>query len=182
MMPTASWYSATVGILPSLDVMAANSALAKNTLVFLPKRLGKLRVLVDTKDIKSADKRWNWVRRGAPVVIEIGPRDMTNGVVTFMRRDQLRDGDKVRSHSMARDRFVSEAAQLLTEIQVRLYSEAKTRLDGNIKTAADDPDHNLCQDVVNTKKAAAVATQDENDANVTLMDALLLIQKAAGYE
>jgi prolyl-tRNA synthetase len=94
----------------------------------------RLRVLVDTKDIKSADKRWNWVRRGAPVVIEIGPRDMTNGVVTFMRRDQLRDGDKVRSHSMARDRFVSEAAQLLTEIQVRLYSEAKTRLDGNIKT------------------------------------------------
>ena len=34
----------------------------------------RLRVLVDTKDIKSADKRWNWVRRGAPIIVEIGPR------------------------------------------------------------------------------------------------------------
>ena len=43
----AAWYSATVGMWPSLDAIAANSALAKNTLVFLPKRLGKLRVDVD---------------------------------------------------------------------------------------------------------------------------------------
>ena len=45
--PMASWYSATVGMWPSLDAIAVNSALAKNTLVFLPKRLGKLRVLVE---------------------------------------------------------------------------------------------------------------------------------------
>jgi prolyl-tRNA synthetase len=93
-----------------------------------------IRVAVDKKDIKSADKRWNWVRRGAPVIIEIGPRDMANGAITYMRRDQLRDGDKVRSHSVSRDQFVAEAAQLLTAIQVRLFSEGKTRLDSNIRS------------------------------------------------
>jgi prolyl-tRNA synthetase len=93
---------------------------------------GHIRVALDTKDIKSADKRWNWVRRGAPIIIEIGPRDMAGGNVTFMRRDQLRDGDKVRSHAMEKERFVAAAPQLLTEIQVRLYREAKTRLDSNI--------------------------------------------------
>ena len=93
-----------------------------------------IRVVLDTKDIKSADKRWNWVRRGAPVIVEIGPRDVANGQVTYMRRDQLRDGDKVRSHGIARAQFVAEAAQLLTEIQVRLFAEAKTRLDSNIRS------------------------------------------------
>jgi prolyl-tRNA synthetase len=94
----------------------------------------RIRVQLDTKDIKSADKRWNWVRRGAPIIVEIGPRDMANGQVTYMRRDLLRDGDKVRSHSAPRDGFVAGAAQLLTEIQVRLFAEAKTRLDSNIES------------------------------------------------
>jgi prolyl-tRNA synthetase len=94
----------------------------------------RIRVLVDKKDTKSADKRWNWVRRGAPIIAEIGPRDVASGQVTFMRRDQLRDGDKVRSHGVSREQFVAEAAQVLTAIQVRLFAEAKTRLDSNIKS------------------------------------------------
>src|SRR5215510_11833517 len=53
-----------------------------------------IRVLVDLRPVKSAEKRWNWVRRGAPVIAEIGGRDAAGGNVTFMRRDALRDGDK----------------------------------------------------------------------------------------
>src|SRR5215471_8561121 len=34
-----------------------------------------LRAHLDIKKIKSAEKRWNWVRRGAPIILEIGPRD-----------------------------------------------------------------------------------------------------------
>ena len=54
---------------------------------------------------RSAEKRWNWVRRGAPVIVEIGPRDAAGGQVTFMRRDALRDGDKVKSHNAAARRL-----------------------------------------------------------------------------
>src|SRR5471030_3067110 len=46
-----------------------------------------LRAHLDIKKIKSAEKRWNWVRRGAPIIIEIGPRDAAGGVVSYMRRD-----------------------------------------------------------------------------------------------
>jgi prolyl-tRNA synthetase len=97
---------------------------------------GPIRVALDTKDIKSADKRWNWVRRGAPLILEIGPRDVAGGNVSYMRRDQLRDGDKVRSHAMEKDKLVAEAPQILTDIQVRLYREARTRLDSNVHTGA----------------------------------------------
>ncbi len=92
-----------------------------------------VRAFIDTKKIKSAEKRWNWVRRGAPVILEIGPRDAAAGQVTYMRRDSLRDGDKVRSIPMARQDFIENAVQLLTEIQAGLYAEAKARLDNNIK-------------------------------------------------
>ena len=84
------------------------------------------------KQVKSAEKRWNWVRRGAPIIVEIGGRDASGGNVTFMRRDRLRDGDKVVSHTLPRAAFIAEAPALLEEIQGELYAEAKARLDGNI--------------------------------------------------
>jgi prolyl-tRNA synthetase len=95
------------------------------------KALG-IRVLVDLKATKSAEKRWGWVRRGAPVIVEIGGRDAAGGNVTFMRRDHLRDGDKVASHTKPRDEFVAGARALLDDIQASLYAEAKARLDANI--------------------------------------------------
>jgi prolyl-tRNA synthetase len=91
-----------------------------------------IRVLTDTKPIKSAEKRWNWVRRGAPVIVEIGGRDAAGGNVTYMRRDKLRDGDKVASHTTPRAEFVGGAQALLEDIQAQLFAEAKARLDGNI--------------------------------------------------
>ena len=93
-----------------------------------------IRVLLDKKPLKSADKRWNWVRRGAPIIVEIGPRDAANGVVTFMRRDALRDGDKVASHALPRAEFIAAAPSLLAEIQAGLHAEAKARLEANIRT------------------------------------------------
>ncbi len=84
--------------------------------------------------MRSADKRWEWVRRGAPIIVEVGPRDAAGGQVTFMRRDLLRDGDKVISHALARDAFIAAAPGMLTEIQGALYDEAKARLAANIRT------------------------------------------------
>jgi prolyl-tRNA synthetase len=94
----------------------------------------RLRVLVDKRATKSADKRWNWVRRGAPIIVEIGARDAASGTVTFMRRDALRDGDKVKSQALAKDEFVAKVPAMLAEIQVKLFEEAKARLAANIRT------------------------------------------------
>lgn len=96
------------------------------------------RAFLDTKKIKSAEKRWNWVRRGAPVIVEIGPRDAASGQVTFMRRDDLRDGDKVRSHAMDRANFTGGIVKLLTDIQDSLFTTAKARLDANIRRGVTD--------------------------------------------
>ncbi len=94
----------------------------------------RLRVLVDTRSGRSAEKRWTWVRRGAPIIVEIGPRDAAGNVVTFMRRDELREGDKIRSHNFQREAFIGTVGAMLTDIQATLFREAKAMLDKNIVT------------------------------------------------
>jgi prolyl-tRNA synthetase len=94
----------------------------------------RLRALLDKRGQRSADKRWEWVRRGAPIIVEVGPRDAAGGQVTFMRRDALRDGEKIASTSLSRDDFIAQAPAMLAEIQANLFNEAKARLDANIRT------------------------------------------------
>ena len=67
-----------------------------------------------------------------------GERDAAGGVVSYMRRDSLRDGDKVKTLAKPRDEFLAGAVALLEEIQAGLYAEAKARLDANIKSGVAD--------------------------------------------
>lgn len=90
-----------------------------------------LRACVDKKQIPSVEKRWNWVRRGVPLILEIGQRDVAASNVTFMRRDALRSGEKVAAHVEPRDAFIARAPDLLAAIQSTLYDEAKQRLTAN---------------------------------------------------
>ncbi|HVY03811.1 MAG TPA: hypothetical protein VG983_09155, partial [Caulobacterales bacterium] len=51
----------------------------------------------------------------------------------FIRRDALREGEKVKSHLVERDAFVSQAAGILEEVQNSLRAQAQARLDENIR-------------------------------------------------
>jgi prolyl-tRNA synthetase len=115
------------------EVLAYGEALVKALAATTTLR-ERTRALLDTRGQRSADKRWDWVRRGAPIIVEIGPRDAAGGQVTFMRRDALRDGEKIASQSMPRDEFVGSAPALLAQIQAGLFEEAKARLDANIRS------------------------------------------------
>lgn len=97
-----------------------------------------VRALLDLKAVKSTTKRWNWVKKGAPLVIEVGGRDMAAGNVSVIRRDRLYRADgKLDSAGVAREAFTHDAPALLAEIQQALFDQAKARLDANIAPAAD---------------------------------------------
>jgi prolyl-tRNA synthetase len=98
-----------------------------------------VRVLLDTKATKAQTKRWSWVKKGAPVIVEIGPRDVADGKAAVIRRDKLyQDSGKLATAFTPRGEFVGGAAALLEEIQSGLYTEAKTRLDANIARDVTD--------------------------------------------
>ncbi|MGE0595168.1 MAG: aminoacyl--tRNA ligase-related protein [Hyphomonadaceae bacterium] len=100
-----------------------------------------VRAFVDQKDTKATDKRWDWVRRGAPIICEIGPRDASGGNVSFLMRNALREGDKVKTQVLSRGDFIVQAPAMLEAMQRALFAEAKARLDAGVtdtlKTWAD---------------------------------------------
>ena len=98
-----------------------------------------LRATVDARPAKASNKRWAWVKKGAPLIVEVGPRDMAGGNVSVIRRDRLYgEGGKLASAVRPRADFVAEAASLLEEIQAGLFAEAKARLDAGIRRDVGD--------------------------------------------
>ena len=92
-----------------------------------------VRALLDLKPAKAAGKRWGWVKKGAPIIIEVGGRDMGGGNVSVIRRTTLyREDGKLDSAVLARGDFVNGAATMLAEVQDTLFAQAKARLDANI--------------------------------------------------
>ncbi|HSI19282.1 MAG TPA: proline--tRNA ligase [Sphingomonas sp.] len=97
-----------------------------------------VRALLDLKPAKAATKRWGWVKKGAPIIIEVGGRDVAGGNVSVVRRDRLyREDGKLDSAIVARSEFVTGAAAMLEDIQGSLHVEARARLRANIAEASD---------------------------------------------
>jgi prolyl-tRNA synthetase len=98
-----------------------------------------VRTLLDARPAKAANKRWAWVKKGAPIIVEVGPRDMAGGNVSVIRRDRLyQENGKLASLIQPRAEFVAGVPALLAEIQAGLFAEAKARLDANIKRGVTD--------------------------------------------
>ena len=57
-------------------------------------RANGVRVLVDTSDMRAPDKMWKWIKRGVPLRVEIGAREMESGMVTITRRDIGRESKR----------------------------------------------------------------------------------------
>jgi len=85
-------------------------------------RLGDrpLEVEIDKRDLRGGDKQWDWVKKGVPIRLEVGPRDVDAGAVMVARRDRS-PRDKA---SMTRAEFVGRAVEILEEIQRGLLARA----------------------------------------------------------
>ncbi len=98
-----------------------------------------VRVLLDIKSIKASAKRWAWVKKGAPLIVEVGPRDVAGGNVAVIRRTELYTADgKLNAKIMPRAEFVASAATLLENVQADLSNAANQRLHSNIARDVTD--------------------------------------------
>jgi prolyl-tRNA synthetase len=93
-----------------------------------------IRILLDKKPGKAAAKRWDWVRKGAPIIVEVGPRDMAEGKLAVLRRNALwnEETGKPAFQFLSREGFSSQAPSLLEKIQQELFAEAEARREANI--------------------------------------------------
>jgi prolyl-tRNA synthetase len=77
-------------------------------------------VVVDRRDVSPAEKGWSWVKKGIPVRVEIGPRDMENDSVFVARRDK---GPKEK-FGQTREEFTGSISAVLEEMQQGLLDRA----------------------------------------------------------
>jgi prolyl-tRNA synthetase len=97
-----------------------------------------IRALLDLKPAKAVTKRWGWIKKGAPIVVEVGGRDVAGGNVSVIRRDELyREDGKLDSRVVARDAFVGEAGATLAAIQATLHAQSVENVRANIVPLSD---------------------------------------------
>ncbi len=89
----------------------------------------KIQVEIDARDTGGA-RGWDWIKKGIPIRIEIGPRDMAENSLVFARRDR----DHREKISMSREQFLAEIPQILDNIQLTLYDRALNYKDEHTLT------------------------------------------------
>ena len=85
-----------------------------------------IRVKIDNREMTPGEKFFAWEKKGVPVRIEIGPKDVLNKNVVAVRRDT---GEK---KIIKEESLTGEIETLLEDVQTNLYTIAKARRDAAI--------------------------------------------------
>ena len=75
---------------------------------------------LDDRDLTSSERNWHWIKKGIPLRIEIGPRDVASNSVMVARRDQ---GPREKQ-SVAVENVVDHCLQTLGAMQRNILDRA----------------------------------------------------------
>lgn len=89
-----------------------------------------VRVHVDSRDLRGGEKMWEWVKKGVPLIVEVGPRDIGKGEVVVTRRTD----SELKKASFPLETFVGTIDKILEEVQGRLFQDASDYMKANIRT------------------------------------------------
>jgi prolyl-tRNA synthetase len=79
-----------------------------------------VRVHVDARDMRGPEKKWQWIKKGAPIRLEVGPRDIDKDSVAMNRRDK-----DEKATFVPRAEFLANVTKTLADIQQALFDRAK---------------------------------------------------------
>ena len=89
-----------------------------------------LEVQVDRRQFGGGVRNWEWIKKGVPIRIELGPRDLEKNSVVLSRRDQ----PVKEKQFIGTNEFVARAPEILESIQGNLYERALKFRDANTRT------------------------------------------------
>ncbi len=148
-----------------------------------------IRADADFTDNQTGWKLNEWEMKGVPLRVEIGPRDLENGVATLFRRDTLQ------KDTCPLEAIEETILSYLASVQQNMYNKAKDRMEskiverdclegildgvetGNFVRAGWCGDR-ACEDEVKEKTQATARIIDDERANCTCA----VCGKKAGYK
>jgi prolyl-tRNA synthetase len=96
-------------------------------------RGAEVRVLVDTTDMRAPDKMWKWIKRGVPLRVEIGAREMESESITITRRDLGRESKR----TITVDELVASVNDIMRDIHDTMVARVEKRNAEMIHDVAD---------------------------------------------
>ncbi|MCD8497341.1 MAG: hypothetical protein LRZ85_04215 [Alphaproteobacteria bacterium] len=117
-----------VGIIPILrDDQDTDRIFAACDDLVMKLKAHDIRAFVDKSDQRTPDKMWGMIKKGVPVRVEIGAREVDEGTLTHVRRDLGRDSKE--TCSMAE--FIGKSQDLLNDIHDTMLARARAFRDEN---------------------------------------------------
>ena len=92
-----------------------------------------VKVAIDKRDLRAGEKSWSWIKKGAPLRIEIGQREMQSSHVAIARRDMAHK----EMTSLDFDRLDTQIPDLLHQMHDNLLAKATAFRDSNIVKITD---------------------------------------------
>lgn len=85
---------------------------------------------LDDRELTSSERNWHWIKKGIPLRIEIGPRDVASGSVMVARRDK----EPREKQPVPVNEVVSYCLRTLSEMQKNILEKAlRFRLDNTLR-------------------------------------------------
>ena len=78
----------------------------------------KVSVITDSRDINVGEKSWSWIKKGIPIRIEIGPKEIESQSLFVGIRDTMQ------KKSFLKEDFIKNIAVILQDIQKRMFDKA----------------------------------------------------------
>ncbi|MDR1665800.1 MAG: proline--tRNA ligase [Puniceicoccales bacterium] len=78
------------------------------------------RAHLDNRDIRGGEKRWDWIKKGVPIIAQVGLRETQEETVSFVFRDDIS-----RPHTTPQNLFLDQVGGHLSILQKRLFDRAK---------------------------------------------------------
>lgn len=85
-----------------------------------------LNVYIDKSEDRGGEKYWRQVKKGTPLIIEVGPRDFKNQGVFMTKRNLMA------KEGLSREDFVQNSTTILDEIQREIFLTAEKKRDDNV--------------------------------------------------
>lgn len=79
-----------------------------------------IQVELDGRDLRGGDKIWQWIKKGVPIRIEVGPRDITNDQLCVATREK----PAKEKEFIGRETFIETIVDRLNTIQENIFKKA----------------------------------------------------------
>ncbi|MDN3504324.1 MAG: proline--tRNA ligase [Rhabdochlamydiaceae bacterium] len=93
----------------------------------------QVEAFVDKRDLRGGEKNWNWIKKGVPIRIEVGMREIEEGKLCV----SLRTADHKEKRFLSEKELVDGVVSDLDQIHATLLTRAKTLLDENTRFFKD---------------------------------------------